>query len=300
MKSVHQSTITSARSVNGFYKHGDIFLMLPTTQDIGPCWTGFTLEYNSKYCLPEELSDSREEGLVDQRKDLVHLTLLQELICLISIASGDVLRLSYNRDVEAIPAPQRSIDNYSSTVNLHQIECTRHNTDKGFVSNDERFDFNEGADEFFTNYFALSASERRLIKRSLLLFTAARNISGGNLLDGSYSLANVALISAIETLIAFHSRKEKTETCKECNAKIYSVNKKFKDFMCRFGNNNSALIKKMYSMRSNIVHRGELFDIDTYLTTFSVSDYDLHIDMELCVRVAIFRYIRELSIQGTP
>lgn len=77
----------------------------------------------------------------------------------------------------------------------------------------------------------------------------------------SHSLGFAALVSALETLVAFEHHGKDVERCSTCGQERHRVTKKFQDFVIKYGYQDPRFQKqaqKLYSVRSKILHEGRL------------------------------------------
>lgn len=74
-----------------------------------------------------------------------------------------------------------------------------------------------------------------------------------------YSASYIFMVSALEALIDIENRGVKVETCSTCGQPKYKINKKFKEFIDKYGFDVSNKIKSdFYNLRSKISHTGQL------------------------------------------
>jgi hypothetical protein len=78
------------------------------------------------------------------------------------------------------------------------------------------------------------------------------------------SLAVIALVTSLETLISFEHLGETIKQCVECKRPIYNVHQKFLEFYVKYTSNekNRKFARYLYGLRSGISHSGKLFSSD--------------------------------------
>lgn len=87
-----------------------------------------------------------------------------------------------------------------------------------------------------------------------------------------YSASYIFMVSALEALIEIEHRGVKIEPCTNCGQPKYKVNKKFKDFIDKYGYKIDNKTKAdFYELRSKITHAGQLL-ANSYDWKFFVED----------------------------
>ncbi|MEE8304447.1 MAG: hypothetical protein V3S24_18670 [Candidatus Tectomicrobia bacterium] len=135
---------------------------------------------------------------------------------------------------------------------------------------DRDFDLPANIDLMFDSYCSLSDEARHAFLSSCSLFD--QDIS---MWANHPSLSFAALVSSLETLIAYNHRETAVEKCKCCGQDRYLVVKKFRDFFGRYGSDVPEFRKyaaKIYRHRSKLLHRGELFLGEVALRRFGTFD----------------------------
>ncbi|MEE9202046.1 MAG: hypothetical protein V3U31_02480, partial [Dehalococcoidia bacterium] len=75
------------------------------------------------------------------------------------------------------------------------------------------------------------------------------------------SASYVFMVSAIESLISIEFEDKKLKICDCCNQPMYQINRKFKDFIDKYGYEVENSVKnEFYAMRSRISHLGNLLN----------------------------------------
>lgn len=274
--------------MSGYYKYSDIFQI--TESKMASSIQGgkyLDIEYNESYA-----SSFRSKPIDDRARERVHLDFLKELISLLSIATNQYYEIDFDKKFNIRPPSQEGIDAFSDISLSREIRRSpnrvsqRQNYTMSFVS------IHPDADDFFKNYFRLSAEARSRFNASIFLYQGMRKI-----LLTSASMAVIGLISAIENLMDFEGKKiqGKTENCQTCSQPIHSISKKFKAFMLRFSqfdvDNKNKLLSEFYSKRSKISHAGGILEIDRLLSKFSMEEHREFTEIESHVRIALFNYL---------
>src|SRR5690606_28468954 len=148
-----------------------------------------------------------------------------------SIVTNQYYDLDFDKELNVRPPDQESIGEFSdasSSPEIRKDPCRvmqRQNFTNSFVS------IHPSADDFFKNYFRLDAEARSRYDASIFLYQSMRKI-----LLTSASMAIIGLISAIENLMDFESKKANKNPiqCEECKQPVYSISKRFKEFMGEF------------------------------------------------------------------
>ena len=217
---------------------------------------------------------------------------MKELISLLSIVTNQYYDLDFEKEISVRPPDQENIEKFSDTSSSTEIRkdpyrvMQRQNFTNSFVS------IHPFADDFFKNYFRLDAEARSRYDASIFLYQSMRKI-----LLTSASMAIIGLISAIENLMEFESKKTNKNPgqCTECGQLIYSISKRFKEFMGKFSefdvDNPNALLNKFYSRRSSISHSGGILEIDRLFSKFSMKEHREFTEIESHVRIALFNYL---------
>lgn len=301
---LYRTTLKSGSLVSGHYRYSDVFQILES-QKISSFKDGkfVDIEYNQAYgsarpALPLDISD--DEAFYQRRlQELAHLDLLKELIALLSIATNQYYDIDYDNKTNIRPSEQLAIDKFTDTSSSLDIRkdpnrvIQRQNYTLSFLS------IHPDADKFFENYFKLSAKARLRYNASIFIYQSMRKI-----LLTSASMAIVGLISAIENLMDFEVERTRTkiQRCKNCNQPIYTLTKRFKEFMSEFSEFNvddtDNLLRKFYSRRSEISHAGKILEIDRLLSTFSMKEHREFTEIETHVRIALFNYLLKYDFDG--
>ncbi len=122
---------------------------------------------------------------------------------------------------------------------------------------------------YLDEYFKFTKEKKNDFLSAVSLFTSGMVLRDNR---SHLSLSFASFISSIETLSAFDYKGKSVEKCSECNQERYRVSKKFRDFFEFYIKEDKDLakyIKRIYSIRSKILHNGQLFLSDIKENQFS-------------------------------
>ncbi len=297
MGNIYRSTLKSGSIMCGHYRYLDVFQIVESEKE-SSIRSGkyLDIEYNQAYSkVTHNKVDPNDEDAVfyeNRMRERAHLDFLKELISLLSIVTNQYYDLDFEKEISVRPPDQENIEKFSDTSSSTEIRkdpyrvMQRQNFTNSFVS------IHSSADVFFKNYFRLDAEARSRYDVSIFLYQSMRKI-----FLASASMAIIGLISAIENLMEFESKKTNKNPgqCTECGQLIYSISKRFKEFMGKFSefdvDNPNALLNKFYSRRSSISHSGGILEIDRLLSKFSMKEHREFTEIESHVRIALFNYL---------
>lgn len=296
MGNLYRSTLKSGSMMCGYYRYLDVFQIIESAKGSSICSGNYLdIEYNQAYAnAAHGKADINGDAAFYENRMLerAHLDFLKELISLLSIVTNQYYDLDFEGEISVRPPDQENIEKFSDTSSFPKIRkdpcrvVQRQNFTNSFVS------IHPSADDYFNNYFRLDAEARSRYDSSIFLYQSMRKI-----LLTSASMAIIGLISAVENLMDFESKKanKNPDQCKECNQPIYSISKRFKEFMGKFSefdvDNPNALLNKFYSRRSSISHAGGILEIDRLLSKFSMKEHREFTEIESHVRIALFNYL---------
>ncbi|KAF1042700.1 MAG: hypothetical protein GAK34_02775 [Delftia tsuruhatensis] len=281
----------------GHYRYSDVF-QIKESEKASSITSGhyIDIEYNETYAnvIQKKVDPQNEDAVFHEARmrERAHLDLLKELIALLSIVTNQSYDLDYMKELIVRPDDQEIIPSFSDMSSSREIPRDssllrlKQRPHNSWVSIDPL------CDDYFKNYFKLDAEARERYNASIFLYQSMRKI-----LLTSASMAFIGLISAIENLMDFESKKigQKPIQCTNCNQPIYSISKRFKEFMIKFSEfdveNTNSVLNKFYSQRSSISHTGGIFEIDRLLSRFSMNDTRIFSDIEFHVRIALFNYL---------
>lgn len=140
----------------------------------------------------------------------------------------------------------------------------------------EKIYFPDNIDYLLDVYFHLNEEVLDTFRMSITLLYKSYEIK-----SVSPSMSLVSMISSIENLVNYEGKNIKYPTCPECNQKIRSISKRFRDFIIKYSNTeNPEVMKKsanyLYNMRSKIAHAGKLLYYD-----YATADIDFFCDIQL-------------------
>ncbi|MCK9466580.1 MAG: hypothetical protein M0Q29_11975 [Thiopseudomonas sp.] len=297
MGNLYRSTLKSGSIMCGHYRYLDVFQIVESEKRRS-IHSGkyLDIEYNQAYAkVTHNKVDPNDEDAVfyeNKMRERTHLDFLKELISLLSIVTNQYYDLDFEKEISVRPPGQENIEKFSEISSFREIRkdpyrvMQRQNFTNSFVS------IHPSADDFFKNYFRLDTEARSRYNASIFLYQSMRKI-----LLTSASMAIIGLISAIENLMDFESKKtnENSGKCTKCGQLIYSISKRFKKFMGTFSefevDNPNALLNKFYSRRSSISHSGGILEIDRLLSKFSMKEHGEFTEIESHVRIALFNYL---------
>ncbi|WP_429101739.1 hypothetical protein [Aeromonas rivipollensis] len=303
----YKSTLKTGAMITGYYRYKDVFQIQRSREKQSSIYDGsfMDIEYNDKYRMIN-LNSEEKKNVYGQGYG--HLDFLKELIALLYICTNQHCEL-YDNGGNVRPGPQQIISGFTKT-DRHQLRksdariLARMNSCQDFV------ELQSQTDLFLDKYFQLDITSRTRINTSLFLLQNMRKI-----MLSSISMGIVGLISAIENLVDFNGERTgyKPARCQHCNQLLYSVTKRFNDFMSEHSEKHfiekykvknsyyieddfmnkkaSKLIKEFYSRRSKITHAGDILEIDRILSSFPMHEVRLFNELETYVRIALFSYI---------
>lgn len=297
MSGLFRSTLKSGSMLSGYYRYKDVFQIVESKRQSSVFDGNYVdIEYNQVYASlppPEKpTTDPDEIFYRDRMQERAHLDFLKELISLISIVTNQYYDLDFDKEQNIRPSTQEKIDEFSDTSKIFVVRkdpyrvMQRQNSTMSFLS------IHPDADLFFENYFNLSAEARSRYNSSIFLYQSMRKI-----FLTSASVAIIGLISAIENLMDYENQRAgiTPEKCGECNQQVYSISKRFKEFMRKFSEfdveNPNSLLNKFYSRRSSISHSGGILEIDRLLSKFPMTEHREFTEIESHVRIALFNYL---------
>lgn len=294
---LYRSTLKSGSIMIGHYRYSDVFQIIESKKESStPNRKYLDIEYNQAYgnapCRAPSTDGENDIYYANRMRELAHLDFLKELISLLSIATNQYYELDFEKELSIRPSDQEAIERFSDISSSPEIRkdphrvAQRQNFTVSFVS------IHPAADEFFKNYFKLNAEARSRYNASIFLYQSMRKI-----FLTSASMAIIGLISAIENLMDFNGKKAGNGPvpCKECKQPVYSISKRFKEFMLEFSEfdvaDPNSLLNKFYSRRSKISHAGRILEIDRLLSRFSMQEHREFTEIETHVRIALFNYL---------
>lgn len=108
-------------------------------------------------------------------------------------------------------------------------------------------------------YYVLDNEGRKVINTAIKHI----NLAFENFLKANSTLAAIASFTAIEAMVNYEYRDFKPDSCESCGQLKYKVAKKYRDYLLKYigdSEANKRKFNKYYSLRSKIIHAGELFE----------------------------------------
>lgn len=170
--------------------------------------------------------------------------------------------------------------------------------------------FPEEINILFRAYFSLNEKKLKILQRAISLF-----YSGIELKLSYPSQSFLCFVSAIETLTQVEFEKEDEGIienkcchtiiespwkCDECKSPLWGIGQKYRKFLKKYAYNNEIdqngkkLINKIYSIRSKIVHFGQLLYSDNFWKESDEPHWDesfLHKDLLHITRISILNWL---------
>ncbi len=169
-----------------------------------------------------------------------------------SIALDKEDKLSYSQDGYISPDFVTEIDeiSFTGTHKIHDL-LLQVSDDKGNIIR------SIGVTDLIEIYHSIKdISLKKSFYNACIVFNKAQYLSAYE-----YSASYIFMVSALEALIEIENQAIKVESCSTCGQPKYKVNRKFKDFIDKYGFNVSNKIKSdFYNLRSKISHAGQLLE----------------------------------------
>lgn len=182
-----------------------------------------------------------------------------------SIALDKEDKLSYSQDGYISPDFDTEIDeiSFTGTHKTHDL-LLRVSDDEGNIIR------SIGLIDLIKIYHSLKdINLKKSFYNACIVFNKAQYLS-----SYEYSASYIFMVSALEALIEIENYGVKVETCSSCGQPKYKINKKFKDFIDKYGFNVSNKIKTdFYNLRSKISHAGQLL-AGSYDSKFHIQDQE--------------------------
>lgn len=126
----------------------------------------------------------------------------------------------------------------------------------------------------FDCYYSLPDSSQEVFLKAIYLFNQSMD-----LWDTYPSAAFVCMTSAVEALIPQLPQKEiEKSKCSECGTAQYSPTRNFRKFLKQYGDKSKVFDKfreRIYSIRSNFVHAGEVLEHEIFGSEESGFPYEV-------------------------
>jgi hypothetical protein len=131
-----------------------------------------------------------------------------------------------------------------------------------YYLHDPNLDFNKGEpiilpktiDKMFESYYSLKGFELDFVNTACDYINTALELRTKR---KTFSL--IAAFTAIETMVNLENLNVENKRCTECGQPVYSVSKKFRDYLLKYIGDlpsNKKKFNDLYSLRSKIVHTG--------------------------------------------
>lgn len=154
---------------------------------------------------------------------------------------------------------------------------------------------------FIECYHILEPVTRIVINNAILHLK-----NGVELSSTKKTLSLISLFTSLETMVDLENRGFEPNHCKTCNQLVFSVSKKFKNFLSEYVSNHessNSKFNKLYTLRSKIVHTGKTLDSELLYSEVSQADRrsdELKIKevIQIC-RVSIINWVIKKAIAST-
>lgn len=153
--------------------------------------------------------------------------------------------------------------------------------------------------QFIRSYFKLSNDVKEKVRNAMYCLK-----SGIELQSSRKSIALLSIFTALETMVDIENSEFVPETCESCGQQKFAISKKFKKFLSKYVSTNpdyNSKYNKLYSLRSKIVHTGDLLKSEHLFneaTLKKIDDEALTIQelIQIC-RFSIVRWVIHNSKQ---
>lgn len=125
-------------------------------------------------------------------------------------------------------------------------------------------------DNLFASYFNLNEQNRNYIDTAVY-----DNSCAVELYRPLKTLSLVSTFTALETMVNLEFKDVPSEKCETCGQQMYSVRKKFRDYLLKYiGNSdgNKKKFNKYYDLRSKIIHTGQKLKSEHLFTEVESDD----------------------------
>ena len=297
-ESFHRAIIFSGLQLSGSYKFKDIFQLFPGKND----WPGIddnalskkpiVLEYDSSNHL-KYLLDTNKLGAENSLEEKFrHLDFRKELLAILTLLSN-FYYYTENYSINRSELGSDYFENGFSKINGESLNFKTHDE----MLNHEYFlgdqlSFPSNTDQILSCYFDMSYEIFIRFRMSISLFYNSFGIR-----KHSPSMSFVSMVSAIENLIDIEREitNLKFKRCEKCNQHSYRLTRRFVDFIIKnIGNDTKAFkkyVEKIYSIRSNVAHLGELFYNDVAETELDIKTSCLLKNTQKIVRQAMVNWL---------
>lgn len=166
-------------------------------------------------------------------------------------------------------------------------------TDNPIQEEKDKVLFHEKMGNALDTFYSLDEDTRKIVYSAILL------IADGIKLGLHYqSLGFLSYVSSIETMVDLENKGIKIHHCQKCGQPIYSVKKKFLDYLGKYVSNTEASRKKFsdyYSLRSRIAHAGNLFisDVEFSLLNKEIDNKEWfkYMEVQQLARLSLYQWL---------
>ena len=166
-------------------------------------------------------------------------------------------------------------------------------TDNPIEEYKEKILFHKNLTEVLDSFYALRDSDRQNVFSAIVLISNAIKLGLSH-----QSIGFVSFISSIETMVGLENKGVKTRHCRECNQPIYSVRKKFIDYLLKYVSSTQKSKKKfdeLYNLRSKIAHTGKLFLSDIEFSLMNIEqnnkEWFKYVEVRQLARLSLYRWL---------
>lgn len=113
-------------------------------------------------------------------------------------------------------------------------------------------------DAFLLSFFNLEKDFKPIVNQAMYHLK-----NGVELAESKKTLSLLSLFTSLETMVNLEHRDFKVENCENCGQQKFKISKKFRDFLSKYVSNHpqsKSKFNKLYSLRSKIVHSGEILN----------------------------------------
>lgn len=166
-------------------------------------------------------------------------------------------------------------------------------TDNPIEENKKKISFHKNLIDALDSFYALKNDVRQTVFSAIVLIANAINW-------GLYhqSIGFVSFISSIETMVELENKGVKVHHCENCGQPIYSVKKKFIDYLVKYVSQTEESKKKfndLYKLRSKIAHTGKLFLSDVEFSLMNVEqnnkEWFKYVEVRQLARLSLYRWL---------
>ena len=301
----HRNIIFCNIPLSGYYRFKSVFQIRKGESNWPNLNHGFistepiVFEYNSKFYRHFNYlnQDSSNQKAKEFEEPFRHFDFKKELFALLTLSGNanffeDKKYTLNNKEL----GEDYFIGDFIDSDLGQAISIDNKNFIEKYNHSNQQVSFPTNIDLFFSNYFELEKNYLHRFRMSLMLYYNSIDIR-----TYSPSMSFVALISVIENLVDFEGEitKFKIDKCTSCGQDKFKVSRRFKDFMIKYCENDSTEFKrylgKVYSLRSDIAHSGELLYNDYANTEYDFNGENKVNTLKLFVRIALFKWIIKIS-----